>query len=73
MKIFVKVKTRAKRDRVEQIDPLHFLVSVRACPEAGRANRAIETALAEFFNIPVSCVRITKGYSRREKIFEIVM
>jgi len=47
-------------------------VSVQEPPANGLANKAIIKALADYFKISSSRVRLTKGFSSRNKIFEIV-
>jgi len=58
MKIFVKAKPNAK--------------SVKEPPRQGRANAAIARALAEYFGVPLSSVRIISGFSSKQKIFEVL-
>ncbi len=72
MKIFVTAKPRSHEDRVEQIDADHFVVSVKAPPIEGRANRAITQALADFFHVAPSLVRLTSGATSRQKVFDIL-
>jgi uncharacterized protein YggU (UPF0235/DUF167 family) len=75
MRIFVKAKPGAKVARVTRVDALdgsaHFLVAVKEPAIDGRANRAIEKALAEYFKVPPSRVRITRGHSAKQKVVEI--
>ena len=72
MKIFVKAKANAKRELVEKIDEAHFVVQVKESPIQGRANRAIRKALAEYFNIAPSKIKIVSGDSSKQKTFEIL-
>ena len=72
MKIFVKVKTGAKKESVKQIDDTHFAVAVSARPEKGKANDAVCRAIAEHFKIPLWRVGIVTGYTSKEKIIEII-
>lgn len=71
MRIFVKVKPGAKKQEVVEIDPEHFVVSVTAVPEKGRANLAIISVLAEYFGVRKSAVNIAVGHTTRNKIIEI--
>ena len=48
-----------------------FIVAVKEPPKDGKANRAIERALAEYFNVPPSRVRIVSGHASRENVVEI--
>ena len=83
MKIFVKVKTGAREDKV--IPPLlrlslqlgaeaskeWYTVSVKEPPIDGRANDAILHLLAEYFEVPRSSVRLISGATSKKKTFEI--
>ena len=73
MRIFVTVKTRARAEKVEKIDEMHFSVSVRERPFEGRANRAVLSAIADYFHISPSRVAIVSGASSREKCIDIVL
>ncbi len=72
MKIFVTAKPRAHEPHVEQIDADHYIVSVKEPPIDGRANTAIEIALADHFRIAPSFVRIVSGHTSRQKVVEIL-
>lgn len=71
MKIFVSAKPSAKKDEVVQLNATHFKVSVKAPPQDGKANDAIEKVLAEFLGLAPSCVRVIKGHTSKNKIVEI--
>lgn len=80
MKIQVKAKPGAKHAevRVEKTEGLftkggepRFTVAVKEPAVDGRANRAIAEALAEYFKVPVSRVRIVSGFTSREKVVEV--
>jgi len=71
MKIFVKVKPKAKEEKVEKIDDINFKVFVKQLPEKGRANRAVIKALADYFNTSQSNIQIISGSNSRLKIIEI--
>lgn len=72
MKIFVKAKPLSGEELVEKIDDFNFVVSVKEAPVKGMANRAIQKALADYFKISVSQIRLISGFSSRQKIFEIL-
>ena len=57
---------------MERIDATHLVVAVRARAKEGEANRAIERALAEYFDVAISCVRMIKGHTSREKVVEVL-
>lgn len=71
MKIYVAAKVKAKKEVVEQIDSNHFKVSVKEVPISGRANAAIEKALADYFGIAHSRIRVSAGHTSKRKIIEI--
>ena len=69
MKIFVRAKTKARVQRVEQLDALHFYIAVKEIPEKGKANEAIRKALARHFSIPISQVILKSGGASKLKTF----
>ncbi len=69
MKITVKAKPDSNENKVEKIDDLNFVVSVKDPPVQGRANRAIIKLLSEYFHTPN--IRIVSGRISRNKIVEI--
>ncbi len=71
MLIYVRAKAGAKKEFIKQIDKTHFSVAVNARPENGKANMAIAKALARHFKIAPSRIRLIRGASARQKIFEI--
>lgn len=83
MKISVKAKTNSKTEKVERVTqprlPLSnnenestlYKVEVKEPPIGGKANEAIIKALAKYFNIPPSSVRLVRGQSSKHKFFEI--
>lgn len=72
MKIFVKAKPNSREEKIEKIDEQNFVVSVREPPIKGKANTAIRNALALYFKVSSSQVRIVSGYSSCNKIIEII-
>lgn len=71
MKIFVKAKPSSKKEGITPIDDTHFVIEVKAPPREGRATIAIAEALAGYFRVPFSRIRLVSGFSSREKVFEI--
>lgn len=72
MKIFVKAKSGAKHERIEKVDAAHFVVAVKAPPVDGKANAAILKALAKYFRVPLSNLRMVSGFASRQKVVEIM-
>lgn len=78
MKIFVHAKPGVKKAYVKETTDLferagerHFVVAVNERAVDGKANRAIEAALAEHFGVPAGRVRIISGAIAREKVVDI--
>ena len=70
-KIFVQVKTQARKDNILKISQQAYQVSVHAAPVAGKANREVVELLARYFSVPKSSVRVLRGQSSRKKLVEI--
>jgi uncharacterized protein YggU (UPF0235/DUF167 family) len=83
MKILVKVRSRARVDKVEQLtqptlglgngerEILVYRVSVKEPPVDGKANEAIRLLLANHFSVPAYAVKIITGQTSKQKLFEI--
>lgn len=71
MKIFVKVKPSARKEEIRKISETNFFVSVKEPPIKGKANRAVVYALANYFKISKSQIKLLVGATGRSKIFEI--
>ena len=79
MKITVRARPGAKSTYIKKMEsPLlgerdgpEFVVAVKEPAKEGRANRAIEKMIAEFFGVPQSRVRIVAGHASRTKVVEI--
>ena len=71
MKIFIKVKTRKREEKVEKVDRDHFVVWVKEQPVKDRANREVVRLLADYFELPKSRVEIVSGLASCNKIVKI--
>jgi len=71
MKISVAAKARAKEEYVKKIREGWYAVAVSAAPEKGRANTAIAEAIAVYFAVAPSRVRLVSGATAKQKVFEI--
>ena len=71
MRINIKAKPSARESKVEKIDEINYIVSVKKPPIQGQANQAIIKLLAEYFNTSSIRVRIVIGHTSRNKIIEI--
>jgi len=72
MKIFVKVKTRAKVKEVIKQEESSYLVFVSEPPLKNKANLAVIKALAEYFQVSKSKVILVRGEKSKQKVFEII-
>ncbi|HBD24792.1 MAG: hypothetical protein A2566_00155 [Candidatus Zambryskibacteria bacterium RIFOXYD1_FULL_40_13] len=83
MKIVVKAKPNSKIESVERVvqptldlpDTKSGLVEYKVCvkeaPVGGRANEAVRRAIARYFNVAPSLVKLISGASIKHKVFEI--
>lgn len=71
MKIFVKVKPKAKKEKVDMLSKTNFKVQVKESPEKGRANEAVLRALADYFGTAKSNIRIISGSTSKLKVIEL--
>ena len=71
MRITVHAKPNAKEERVERLNDEEFIVAVKEPPREGRANAAIALALAEYFGVSASRVRLVAGFTVRQKAFDV--
>lgn len=67
----MKVKPRAKKNEIEKIDEVNFIVSVVAPPEKGKANQVVINLVADYFGVSQNMVNIIFGMTSRNKIIEI--
>jgi len=72
----VRVSPKAKNDTVgEAVDGPGgrcLVVRVRAAPEDGKANAAVERLVAAWFDVPKSSVSLTSGHRSRYKQLKII-
>lgn len=73
MKIVVHAKPRAREEAIEKIEDGRYVVAVREPPVQGKANEAIARALARYFRVAPSCVRLLAGFSAKEKVFDVAI
>ncbi|RTZ59019.1 MAG: DUF167 domain-containing protein [Gammaproteobacteria bacterium] len=71
MLIRVKAKPRSKKEGVRQISEDYYEVRVNAPPEKGKANERIIQLLAQYFKVPKSAVKLVRGETSKEKLFEV--
>jgi|SRR5690606_19236517 len=76
IELSVRLTPKAARDGLEGIGETadgrtHLKARVRAAPEAGRANRALEKLLAKALGLPQRAVTVTAGQTVRLKTVTI--
>lgn len=69
--IRVHVQTHARNEEMEEIDIDEYKIWTHAVPEDGKANESIIDIIAEYFNIPISLIRIKSGSKSKHKLVEI--
>lgn len=74
--LFVRVTPRAGRDEVGALEPgadgrTHLAVRVRAVPDKGKANAAVERLIADWLDVPRSSVSVASGSAQRLKMLSI--
>ena len=76
MRIRVTVRVGKKVERIEKRARSgampEFIVLTTARPERGKANAAVVRALAEYFSVSPSCVRIIQGHTSHTKVVDIL-
>lgn len=65
--IVVRAKPRSAKDSIGGLRAGALEVSVRAVPEGGRANAAIEALLADRLGVPKRDVTVVRGATARTK------
>jgi len=70
-RISVHVKPGAKHQEISLLPSGDFRVAVHEPSREGKANQAVLTAIADYFSISRSRVKIVTGKSSRNKIIEI--
>ena len=71
MIISVKVKLKVRQEKIEKISKNVFKISINQVTEKQKANKAIIKILADYFNLPISRIKIVSGIKSKEKILEI--
>ncbi|MBI4411524.1 MAG: DUF167 domain-containing protein [Deltaproteobacteria bacterium] len=71
MKIWIQVKPRSRKEKVEILPDGSLRVFVKEPPVEGKANKAVVNLLARHFSVPQSTVEILSGASGKRKLVEI--
>jgi hypothetical protein len=68
----IKLKPRAKREKLVAADGLHAELAVSAPPVDGKANERMIKVLAELLGVPKSSLEIIKGQTSRNKAVRVI-
>lgn len=71
MKLEIKVRTGAARDKILQTKDGILDIWVKAKPKHGEANAAVVEVLAHYFKVPAQKIKIIFGKRSRKKIVDI--
>ncbi len=71
MYLTVVAKPKKKQEKIVQIAPDTYAVSVKEPPVDGRANGAIISSLAKYFSISPSEITLISGHTSKIKKFEV--
>lgn len=71
MRYIVTVKPGTSQEKIIQTADGELIVYLRAKPHDGEANNALIKALAKYFNVPKTSIKITHGHKSRVKTIEI--
>lgn len=71
MNIFVKVKPKAREEKVEKVDNNHFVVHTKEQPEKGKANAGVVRLLSSYFSLPKSKIIIISGMTSPLKVITL--
>ena len=70
-RIALRVTPRASRARiVAEVEGLRAYVT--APPDAGKANAAVQVLLAKALGVPKTRLRLVRGHTSRNKVFEVL-
>jgi uncharacterized protein YggU (UPF0235/DUF167 family) len=74
--LFVRLTPRASKDEVGSVETTadgreHLTARVRALPDKGKANDALERLVAEWLGVPRSTVSVSAGATQRMKTLRI--
>jgi hypothetical protein len=74
--LFIRLTPRAGSDTIGTVETtpdgrLHLAARVRALPDKGKANQAIERLVAEWLGLPRSSISVVAGATQRLKTISI--
>jgi len=69
-RIALRVTPKASRNRIT-LEADQLRVYVTTVPEDGRANAAVQKLLAKALGLPKTRLRLIRGQTSRDKVFEV--
>lgn len=72
MKIFVTAKAGVRKESIVSEDKNEFVICVKEPAKEGKANTAVQKAIAKHFGVALSRVRLVSGTTSRHKVFDVV-
>jgi len=73
MNIFIRVKPKAREEKVVREDDNHFVVYTKEIPEKGKANEGVVRLLSKYFSLPKSKIVILSRITSRLKAIYIAV
>ncbi len=73
MIVKVKVKPNAKKEEIKELGKDYYEIRVTVVPEKGKANKKVIEILSKHLKVPKSRIKLIRGETSREKLFEIDM
>ncbi|MCL4383271.1 DUF167 domain-containing protein [Candidatus Marsarchaeota archaeon] len=73
MMLKIKVIPNSKINAIEKISQDNYKIKIMEKAIDGKANKAVISALAEYFNTKKSNINIVKGAMSSKKIIEIIV
>ncbi len=70
-RINLRVIPRARQNKITTDADGTLRVHITAAPAGGAANVAVVRAIAEYFDVPKSQIKIIRGETSRDKVVEI--
>jgi hypothetical protein len=64
----IRAHPGSRQAGIEKLGEAEYRVRVVAPPERGQANREVVAALADYFGLPASRIRIVRGEKSRTKL-----
>ena len=71
MKVYIKVHTLQKFEKIEKIDSSNFEVYTKLSPIKNKANKDIIKIFSKYFNVPKSNISFISGMTSKYKILDI--